>query len=354
MNKICLFLIFLSGTLFIQSCSSDFDVVGEYEETTIVYGMFDQSENTHFIKVNKSFLGPGNAFDYALVRDSSEYENVSGKVEEWINGVKTREWTLQDTLLTDRDESGVFYGPEQTLYYFNEPALDPDAEYRLILDINEGQKEVTASTALIGSFNITQPSNGILSFLSTYPAQGPQSYGNPTVKFSNGAFGKRYDITLRFKWDEITATDTTRKYVDWFLGSEYVTDEYLMQGGLIEFTKEMNGYAFYNFVASKISTDPNVLKRIYRSVDIMVTSASDDLNTYMILNAPSNGLIQEKPQYSNINNGVGLFSARYNVKKANVFLLKNSLYELCQGPITGHLGFCSDSTAWSLESFYCP
>jgi hypothetical protein len=357
MKRIVYLLSLLIAVFTFKSCSTDFDVIGEYEETTIVYGMLDQSESLHFIKINKSFLGPGNAFDYAAIRDSSEYENVDGKVEEWKDGVMTgREWILLDTVLTDR-EDGTFYGPEQTMYYFNEPLLDTGAEYRLVLDINEGQKEVTASTELIRSFTISQPSSSPsaqVSFLSTYPPANNTSYNDFNIKWRNGTYGKRYDLTIRFKYDEVTASGTQRKYIDWFLGSEYVADEYLNRGGLIEFVKVANGFAFYSFIAAKLQTDPNVLKRVFRSIDIMVTSASEELNTYMVVNAPSNGLIQEKPQFTNISNGVGLFSARYNVKRGNKFLSKNSLHELCEGAVTGHLGFCSDSTAWALETFYCP
>ena len=38
----------------------------------------------------------------------------------------------------------------------------------------------------------------------------------------------------------------------------------------------------------------------------------EDLYTYMAVNEPFEGIVQERPVFTNINNGIGLFSCRYN------------------------------------------
>lgn len=347
--------LFIAGFLF-HSCSTDFDVIGAYEETTIVYGLMDQSEEYHYIRVNKSFLGDGNANDYALIRDSSEYDSVEGYVEEWIGNTATgRVWTIRDTVLSDR-EDGAFYGPEYTTYYFKEDNLDPDAEYRLFLDINEGAKEVTATTGLIGDFvfNFIPNTSSVatVGFATYNSTDMTTAYNDYNVKWITSPNGKRYDLSFRFHWTDYTATDTIRRYIDWFVGSEIVTDEDASAGG-IQIEKLANGEAFLNNIANNVDADPNVLKRVVKGVDIMVGAASVDLYTYMIVNAPSTGLIQERPQYTNINNGIGLFSSRYNKAITNKKLSLSTLKVLCEGSITGHLGFCSDTIIYSSESFYC-
>lgn len=357
-------IIFLAGFLF-HSCSTDFDVIGEYQETTIVYGLMDQSEEYHYIRVNKSFLGSGNANDYALIRDSSEYDSVEGYVEEWLNNSATgRVWTIRDTVLSDR-EDGAFYGPEYTTYYFVEDNLNPSAEYRLFLDIEEGKQEVTASTLLINDFIFNFPPNtsptATVSFATFDPSTQTFGYNvDYTVKWITGKNGKRYDLSFRFHWTDYTATDTIHRYVDWFAGSEVVTDNEAENGGL-EIVKAVSGEAFFNNIANQVEADPNVLKRVVKGVDIMVGAASLDLYTYMIVNAPSTGLIQERPQYTNISiaddgqvrSGVGIFTSKYNKAIRNKKLQLNTLRALCNGEITGHLGFCSDTIIYSAESFYC-
>jgi len=348
LKKIIYILSFVLVSTGFYSCSTDFDVVGEYQETTVVYGLLDQSESLHFIKVNKSFLGAGDAYNYAMIRDSSEYENVDGKVEEWNNGVKVREWILRDTLMTDRGD-GVFFGPEYIAYYFVEPNLNPSSDYKLVLDINEGQKEVSASTKLIGTINFhMQTTNAnVISF------HNGTSYSDFPVKFYNSTNGKRFDVTLRLNWLEVTATDTTARYLDWYIGSDEVVDTYLNSPGAIVMEESANGVGFFQFVANRVEPNPNLTKRIFKGVNVIVSAASQDLYTYMIVNSPSSGLVQERPQFTNVTNGIGIFSAKYNCYLARKPLNKNSLEFLCNGPVTGHLGFCSDTVIYSAESFYC-
>ena len=51
--------------------------------------------------------------------------------------------------------------------------------------------------------------------------------------------------------------------------------------------------------------------REFVSLDVKMTIGTADLETYIAMNAPYEGLVQERPVYTNINNGFGLFSARY-------------------------------------------
>lgn len=355
MKKIYYLLSLIAGTYFLQSCSSDFDVIGEYEETTIVYGLLDQSEDVHYIKINKSFLGPGDANAYALVRDSSEYKNLEAKIEEWNNGVKTREWVLRDTTVNQR-EDGLFYHPEQTVYYFVEPNLNEQAEYRIAIDINEGQKFVDASTNLINSFAFnfapnTNPTSTV-GFAQLNSTTQVVTYNAYPVKWVTGKKGKRYDLSIRFWYDECTISDTTHKFVDWFVGSHLVLDNEVLSGG-VQIDAVAEGESFYNQIASRVQNNPAVLRRIVKGLDIMVAAASDDLYTYMIVNAPSNGIIQEKPQFTNVNNGIGIFSSRYNQSILNKKLSKSAIDVLCNGDLTGHLNFCSDTLIYSAETFYC-
>ncbi len=58
------------------SCKTDFSVNGEYEERAVVHFLLDQGQEFHFLKLNKTFLGDGNANDFAMIADSSDFNNV--------------------------------------------------------------------------------------------------------------------------------------------------------------------------------------------------------------------------------------------------------------------------------------
>ena len=49
----------------------------------------------------------------------------------------------------------------------------------------------------------------------------------------------------------------------------------------------------------------------FLNLDLVMTEGSDDLKTYINVNKPFSGIVQERPVFSNINNGVGLFSSRF-------------------------------------------
>ena len=68
------------------------------------------------------------------------------------------------------------------------------------------------------------------------------------------------------------------------------------------------GDGFYKNIKAKVPYDPSV-DRVADSVDYVITVASDQLYNYMEVTNPSNTIVQEKPVYTNIVNGIGLFSS---------------------------------------------
>ena len=64
-----------------------------------------------------------------------------------------------------------------------------------------------------------------------------------------------------------------------------------------------------NFVASQIPVDDSKLRFVENMV-IDVYAGGSDLQKYMALNAPTNGVNQTKPEFPQIEEGTGLFSSR--------------------------------------------
>ena len=51
--------------------------------------------------------------------------------------------------------------------------------------------------------------------------------------------------------------------------------------------------------------------RRFLSIDIIMTVGTPELNTYIKVNEPITGIVQHRPAYTNINDGIGLFSSRF-------------------------------------------
>jgi hypothetical protein len=105
-------------TVLVSSCSEKIDLVGDFQETAVVYGLLDQADTLHYVKITRAFIGPGDAMQIAQIADSSYFDQVDATITEELNGSVTRTWQLKDTLIQDKNTNGVFYGPIQKVYYF--------------------------------------------------------------------------------------------------------------------------------------------------------------------------------------------------------------------------------------------
>src|SRR5688572_3921143 len=72
-----------------------------------------------------------------------------------MNGLIVRSWELNDTMLTDK-QSGVFYNPEQKVYYFK-ATLFPNATYHIDININNGEHHIYGETKLVKNLSIQSP-----------------------------------------------------------------------------------------------------------------------------------------------------------------------------------------------------
>lgn len=349
MKKYISGILLLSTILAFQSCKEEVNLIGEFEETAVVYGLLDQSDSIHMVKITRAFIGPGNSIEIAAIPDSNYFENVTATVKEYVNDVLQRSWVLDDTIVTNKDENGIFYAPEQKLYYFETSPSSPllgTAEYRLHIDVNNGEFEVTAETELVTGLTCNASSQTF-----TYKfADNPSDYRSTSMTVQTG---NAYQVN----------TTMTTNYSDW-TGATFVPRSFKWTIGEIEtqpsttVTFTANGETFYNLMRSSCQLgSAGVTRRTFNSFDIVVTGGSEELYNYILVNKPSGSLAQSKPTYTNLSatNGhqvIGIFSSRQTVRiHKNFFVLnqaniraidKKSTQELCQGAIVGPYLFCSD------------
>jgi hypothetical protein len=300
--------------LIIASCEEEFEVNAPYQDITVIYGLVDPGEDTIFLKINKAFLGEGNSLEMAKIEDSSSYVNgLQAVIEEWDDNTLTRSYEL-DTITLKNKEQGVFYNPYQIIYFAPyEPETSRD--YRLKVTVNN--KEVTSMTNLVNEFSVSKPSAG-----SKFIQFRPDTKGS--VEWTSAKYGKRYEVVIRIKYKEVwfNSPDTAYKYVDWGMGTrKSVTDK-----GGEEMKIEYSNDGFYTFIGDTgvilyedAAMEANVKERYTNDVDFIFAVAAKELNTYMEVNEPSNSIIQERPDYTNITNGIGLFSSRYRTIRTKKF-----------------------------------
>ena len=60
--------------------------------------------------------------------------------------------------------------------------------------------------------------------------------------------------------------------------------------------------------------EEEVEKRTFSSdaIEFILTAGNEDLNTYMQINEPVTNVVNERPIFTNIENGIGLFGSKYS------------------------------------------
>lgn len=347
------FLVSLATVVITPSCETDFSLNGDYRITPVVFGLLDQSQSTHMFKITKAYLGDGDNLVYAKNPDSNYFALVNARVIEYLDNELTgREWTLYDSTITNKDTTGVFYGPEQKIYVFHEANLNELAEYELIIDINEGQHEVTGRTTLITGFSVSpqlsQPTYKI-TFNKNSPAVAAD-YKAWIFNVTEGLNAKDYNYKYTFNWTEHyldgTAASFSLERNNGNKGQDKPSNPQVQ-------TASYSGYDFFQWVDSQIPADDNVDYRIMDGLDLRVSVAHEDFAQYIDVAQPVTSIAQTKPVFTNVEGGLGLFSSRFIYNQYNFRLVKNSMRELCAGQFSGTKKFCSEFIEDATETWAC-
>jgi hypothetical protein len=327
------FLLILIASVALSACRTDFEINAAWKDMTVVYGLMNQKDSVHYVKINKAYLGEDNALTMAQNPDSCSYgNNLEVRVEEWdVNGNQTNLWYLDTTTIYNK-ESGVFYNPKQVLYKFTGQldTLDKDKEYRLFIKNKSNGKIISSKTKLIHKFSIDKP---------TAMQQVNLTAVNPIkVQWEPAVNGKLYQVVIRFTYREknITTNDSVVKTLDWSLGS-YTSENIDGTGSVME--TSFSGQSFFKFLHDNIPVLPNVVRvATGYPLQFMFSVGADEFNTYIEVNQPSTSVVQEKPEYTNISNGIGIFSSRYQINR-KLYINAVSMDSLYHGSLTKDLNF---------------
>ncbi|MEI7596158.1 MAG: hypothetical protein WCK02_10460 [Bacteroidota bacterium] len=328
------YFIFIVLISIISSCSTDVDLNSDWKETPIVFGLLEPQNDVQYIRINKSFLGSADAYQMAQVADSSNYPyKLDVSVQKVINGNVVKTYYL-DTVTKPGMGEGIFANDKNLVYFFNTPLtsdpINTDAEYRLLIKNPVTGLEVNSKTTIAKKAELSKPYINLSSpQISFYTYNG---YSEIEFEWLSSLNARIFQLYLRFNYVEYHpgSNDSVQKYFDLNLGQFKAPSS----NGGFKISTKLNGQSFYDLLSDNIAIDPSIRRKIGRlsnpqdQIDIMIYAAGDDLSTYMEVNAPSNSIVQDKPNFSNIGNGLGLFSSRTLKTIPNVRLKTESYLHL--------------------------
>jgi hypothetical protein len=325
-----------------NSCKNDLKILAPYKEAISVYAILSpgQSEGyglnlgtkyyRQYIRINKIYLGEGNAYDMATVSDSVNYPHGVLEVSltrtyygvpagTTVGNSTKMEIILKDTVIQLSPGS---FNTNQRLWYTDD-SLHTDGEYSLKIRNTITGNVFTSKSVMISPIitpGIIQPLGG-----PYYPV--PFSASNPsyyyldlsnqnivrTVKFNSIKNARDYSCIIRFNYIDSTVSGNISKSIDYEFTR--VSSTSLDGSEPLQFT--YTSAEFFSTVAGKIvdaGDPPGFLARRLIDIEYSVTAGAQDFADFIKISAPSTSIAQDKPAYSNIDGGFGIFSCRSTFK----------------------------------------
>lgn len=303
MKKFFLFIgLFISVISFV-ACDVEFSPNEEWSEQMMVYSVLDQDDDTTFVRIQKVFLGSGNALEYAKDKDSVYYPEDALEVKMYSYYISDTNTVVDvfnfDCKMVQKDE-GDFCGGMVPLYYcVTKNRLSADKYYRLeIINKNTGTK-VTASTYLITDYSI-----------KTNNFTFNENSGNRmSVRWSNmdlanadeNVIAKRFQVNIRFNYRK----DYQIHHVDIPVVAK--TNE---RNTSAEMSGAVNKNDIVTYLREKLHGVEGISWYDPAPFEINVLACDREMFDYISINNAVENTLNYKPSYTNINGGFGLFASR--------------------------------------------
>lgn len=296
MNRLYVLILFLAIPFMWMSCEKDVKILDDFKDITIVYGLINPNDSISYLRIERAFLTNGDIYESAQIADSNLYPyKLDVKIK---SGNQTITF---DTVTIFNKNEGIFYAPKMQVYYaVTKDKINSNDEYKL--EINN---PVTGS--FISSSSEFHDGSG-LKF--DYPNFSITFEYNKVVEFKSIKNARTYQLNLRFHYMEQTRNDTTTrayKYVDWI----FPTYNSLTLTGGENMGVPYIGEEFYANLINNIPATEN-LDRYFGEIELILSTADDTFNTYLEVNKPSSSLVVDRPAFTNIENGYGIFAGRSN------------------------------------------
>ncbi len=320
--------VFIALSILLSSCENDLDILEEYKEIPIIYSLINPASTVHYVRVQKAFLGAGNALLMAQESDSLYYDTSKVRVflEKLNFNTVVESYQMQPDFTLFKNE-GLFADNDHYVFRLDGIRLDPNLQYQLRFHNIESGLIITGRTRIIEPiYQKTLSPTTRVNIADDDPYK---------IRFNSSKYGKMYGLIMRIRYTETKKLTQaiTLKYED--LKIPYITSLSLNGGQELSFL--LDGNTVYQFLGSRIKVDTTVTRRLidFKS-DFIFTSATDDFYNYLQINSPIN-TVNFIPEFTNLSSGKGIFTCRLDTIIPNISFNDASYDSLLNGSYTSHI-----------------
>jgi len=318
-------LLFLFFVVF--SCSNDFEIIEDYKDIPIIYGVISSSDPVQYIRLEKAFVDENtSALELAQIADSIYYPNATVKLIRLTDG---KEYPLERFNAAQEGlerEEGIFPTDPNFLYRINtvDIQLIGGETYQLSIDRGEGALPiVTAETIVIEDSRMLTPGPTTNNIEFNYDLTNE-------FRWRGGENAAIYDLFLRFNYRErVNGGDFEQKSVVWTIAQNLNRTEF-----------EFQGINFYSFLSGAIPSGSQYDRR-FDNFDVILVSGGKEILEFNRIGSANLGITssQDVPVFSNLSEGRGIFSSKYTEVRSGIGLSPKSIDSLRTGIFTGDLNF---------------
>jgi hypothetical protein len=325
-------ILIIIALLSIVSCENKLEINAPYRQIAVVYSFIDKNEPYQYLRIQKVFQ---NSVDVK----ASEAAQVSDSL--YLNDLKVqllvkRSSNIVDTLNCERintipKESGFFASDKNFLYksaYYVMPT-DVMSVNLWIKDTVTGA-EFTSQTTLIGDQKI-EPRNIAFS-------ENAKSYIRFVYALDKSAKGPSVvDEAIRLNYIEAPLSNPNAfeyKYYDYYVRSGVATAKLGVNVSNNVYTKVL----LDNFRNHFNKLPSNVIRK-YVNFEYITWGAGPEFLEIQEISKPNISFAQKKTDYSNIKNGLGMFSGRTVNKQSQILLTDSATTDSSRYFISQFKGF---------------
>ena len=316
-----------------MSCNDKLDLNAPYKEMPSIYAVLNPQEQKQVIRVNKVFLGEGDANVMAKVADSVNYQpgEITVSLTRKFYGTPDFDVTPDEPgvkkLKFDEEvvttAAGAFNTTQRV--YTTTKRLFANGEYRLEVRNNKTGNVFTSEISALDSIKLPGISPLAAPYYPVKPGSDPSyyiDYSNQGITY-NVRFkpneAKIYQLRIRVHFfDSIGGSpEKTYQYVDYDF-----TNQHVITGGYI--LNSFTGADFFKAIGNSLSRanlkDPTTIagRKTYK-IQYFVFSSTQEYMDYLQYAAPSLNISQSKPLYSNFDGkaalGIFTFRTRFSLVK---------------------------------------
>jgi hypothetical protein len=338
-------LYFVLVLLVLSSCKNDLKLNAPYKEIPTIYAVLSPNEKVHRIRINKVFLGEGNANVMAKVADSVNYGpgEITVTMDRYDyyqyfskdrKPTKSYAFTEQEVKTTEGAFSNF-----QRIYVNSDSAMDQSGVYKLNVKNNHTGAVFTATAiafkneARISGTGYWAPSLLFAPYYPFPPGTNPDWY----IDYSSGSIPAQKKINyfpidttvkicqqvirLHF-YDSLYNYQKEYHYVDYASLNQYPKDASTV-GGQKMLSRVFTYNDFFSNLGTalgKMNLSANVYGRKCDRIEYIVYFSTQQFLDYLQFSAPSQNISQQKPLYSNFENsaalGIFTFRSSFSVSKS--------------------------------------